>query len=559
MKKAITLFLAATMLVGSLAGCSGDQPAAATATPPAATEAPATEGTDPDPTEEVVERNHLTLTFTVDDILNYDDPFGVMFQEKFNATIIAKPGDSEESLGLWASAQELPNLWTSVTFEDAYRFYSWIDQGLIRDIPYDMISKYPNVKRIVDESIELNAIKDLKDGKYWYIPRKFDATFHFMQVDGGRIWYRADIAEDLGLTVPTTVDEFMTFVYDMSHSDKPGAPTTSLLNGLVYIYNMYGIDAEGWVKDGDQWIPAYMSDGMLEPLKAIRQLFVDGSLDNEYMVTNNTDLFAKWGSGVGSTMFRNGGDSYWYMRTHRHVAEFLDPENGNATPWIAMDAVELMAVPQAPDGNTYWMPFVDSGGIEISADTTDEELDRILEIIDWTLTEEAKEYSAYGIEGITYTVNPDGTYAHIISPESGVEVSVLEETPSCFVVSMADWGNARAFFVESKWATDDVDDTVRERQEGLKRLDDESKKWTQLYDTYATPSSHEAYIARMLSTPAKDDYYSGFDWGEELNALIADTSVSVEDGFAAFLDKCYQKNMQTVIDEVTAVMAGIGY
>ena len=530
MKKAMALFLAATMLLGVFAGCQKKDDGA-------------------------VSGGHVNLTLTIDDILNYDDQFGKMLQEKFDVTLTAKPGDSEESLGLWASAQELPNAWTSVSFEDAYRFYGWIDQGIIRDIPYEMISKYPNVKKLVDDSAEVNAIKELKDGKIWYIPRPFDAQFEFQEVDGGRIWYREDIMNALGLSVPTTIDEYLQFQYDMSHSGQAGMPTTSLLNGPGYIYYMYGIDAEGWVKEGDKWIPGFMSDAMIEPLTALQKLFRDGSLDNEWLISDNNALLAKWGTGIGSNMIRNGGDSYWYMRTHRHVAEAENPDY-NLHAYKAMDKVEVMPVPKGADGKSHWMPFVDSGAVEISADTTDAQLDRLLAIIDWTLTEEALVYSSYGFEGVTYTVNDDGTYAHIYK-EDGTEVTVLETIPSAFITSMCNWGMARPFFVQSKWESTVDDPAEQARLDGLKALDNECLKWTQLYDTYEVPSS-DAYIARLISTPSKDDYYAGFEWSDELNAIIAG-SESVEVAFAAFKTRCFAKDLGKAIDEVTEVMAGIGY
>jgi len=530
MKKAIAFVLAATMILGVFAGCQKKDDGA-------------TAG------------GHMNLTFTIDDLLNFDDEFGKMVQEKFDVTLTAKPGESEESLGLWASAQELPNLWTSVTFEDAYRFYSWIDGGIIRDIPYEMISKYPNVKKLVDESVELAAIKEMKDDKIWFIPRKFDAHFEYQVVDGGRIFYREDVMRDLGLSVPTTIDEYMQFLYDMSHSGKEGAPTTALLNGMGYIYYMYGIDAEGWVKEGDQWIPGFMSDAMIAPLTAMQKLFADGSLDNEWMNTSNNDLYAKWGNAVGTSMIRNGGDAYWYMRAHRSPAESIDPAY-NTMSYMAKDMVEIMPVPKAADGKSHWMPFIESGAVEINATTTDEELDRILAIIDWTLTEEAIELSTYGFEGLTYTKNDDGTYQHIYK-EDGSEVTVLETIPSGGITSMCNWNLARNFFVESKWKAPENDAAEQARLAGLKSLDDECLKWTQIYDQYEKPEIGGT-IARLMSTPSKDDYYAGFEWADDLNAIIAG-SEPIESAFAAFKQRCIDKKLDKAIEEVTAEMTKLGY
>ena len=73
------------------------------------------------------------------------DPIGQFIENKFNVKIIPvniEWGDYLEQYRLWAASDQLPDVMadyppTSTVFKD------FIDQGLIRSIPYEMISQYP--------------------------------------------------------------------------------------------------------------------------------------------------------------------------------------------------------------------------------------------------------------------------------------------------------------------------------------------------------------------------------------------------------------------------------
>lgn len=499
------------------------------------------------------ERPNLTFVISVDEILDYNDEVGQLIQDKFNVTLIAKPNESEEALGLWAAGDELPHMWTSSTFEDPYRFYNWIDQGIIRDVPYELISKYPNVKRIVDESKELNGIKDLKEDKYWYVPRKQDANHDFFVADGARIFYREDWARDLGLEIPETMDEYYAFLQAIGQSGVEGAPTIGVLasQGLLYYFAMTGIDPESWVKEDDQWIPGYMSERMLEPLKSLRALYDNQTIDNEYLITETSSLLSKWGMGLGATVIRNGGDAYWYNRMHRHVAESIDPDY-TTKPYKALDMVEVMPIPTAADGNKYWLPAIDSNGVEFSSKVTDEELDRLLEILDWTLTDEAMDLYRYGMEGITYEVNEDGKYVLLNDPATGVPYQL--RFPSSGLVTACNWMFAEDFYNDKRVPSESDD---QEMIDGSAKLKEQVLFWTMEYNEHVLEEG-DAFTARLISSPAKDDIYAGFEWSDEINAIVVGTE-DVEAMFESFKAYCIQKGMQQAIDEVTAIMDEAGY
>jgi putative aldouronate transport system substrate-binding protein len=544
MKKAVTVLLAVVMLLTTLAGCGA----------PPADSTPVNQGTNSvnatsQPEEAVKE--HLDISVAVDDIPSFDDEVGQLIQEMFNVTITAMPIESDEALALWAAGDELPDMFVTNTFEDSYRFFNWIDQGIIRDVPYELISKYANIQRIVDGSRELSGISAMKDDKYWYIPRKNDANHEFFTVDGARIFYREDWLETLGMDVPTTIEDYYEVLYAMAHDDPTGTGASTIgalaAGGLVYYFALYGIDPEGWVYENDEWIPGFMSQKMVAPLEALRQLYSDKSLDNEYAISGNTEMFNKWANNIGGSVIRNGGDQYWYNRMHRYVSEAMDPP---LEGWQVMDVVGVMPIPTAPDGNKYWLPFVDSGGVEFSADTSDEVIDRLLEMLDWTLTDEAMDYYRYGVEGITYEVNDEGKYVTLLDPATGE--AYQRRFPAAGFISAVNWMSAENFYNDKSAPNAEYSEERIAAEAAMKQ---EVFDWTLEYNKHVLPEG-DAFVARLISTPAKDEIYSAIrddSLSTEIYNIISGTA-PVDEMFEAFLGICYSKGIQDAIDEVSVIM-----
>lgn len=544
MKKILAFILAAAMMAAVFSACSGSgstpsdsqtSSAQASSAQTAITEA------TPDTSE------HLTIRVAIDDMATFDDEVGQLIQEKFNVTIVPMPIESEETLGLWAAAADLPDMITTSSFEDPYRFFNWIDQSIIRDIPYEMISKYENVKNSVDTSKELNGIKDLKNGKYWYIPRKNDATTPYLVADGARIFYREDWLKNLGLSTPKTMQEFYDVLYALGHNDPTGTGAATIgeiaSGGILYNIAMYGLDPESWTKEDGKWIPGYMSDRMIEPLKAVRKLYTDKTLDNEYMVTGASDMFGKWANNLGGSVIRNGGDMYWYNRMHRYVSEAMNPP---LQSWQVMDKVGVLPVPVAPDGGQYWPSLIDSGAIEINAKTSDAILDRILNMVNWTLTDEAMDYYRYGVKDITYSVDENGKYVTINDPATGQPYQA--RFPAAYFITCANWMSAQDF-VNDKMATNP-------NASAQSLLKQETYDWTMEYNEHRIDEG-DGFYCRLISTPAKDEYYASIEYASAFNQIVAGTD-TVENMFAAFKADCMSKGMQKAIDEVTKIMADIG-
>lgn len=545
MKKALSLILAAFILVTVLSACSSGSvnSPSDTTTPPAQTETP--QATTSEPTPATNEK--LTIRAAIDDMSTFDDEVGQLIEEKFNVTIEPMPIESEETLGLWAASGDLPDMMTTNSFEDPYRFFNWIDQGIIRDVPYDMLSKYEHLKSSVDTSKEVNGIKDLKGGKYWYIPRKNDATTPYMIADGARIFMREDWLKTLSLPVPKTLQEYYDVLYALGHNDPTGTSSATIgelaAGGLLYNIAMYGLDPESWTKENNQWIPGYMSDRMIEPLKAIRKLYTDKTLDNEYMITAANDMFSKWANNIGGSVIRNGGDTYWYNKMHRYVSEAMQPP---LQGWQVMDKVGVVPIPTAPDGKQYWPSLVDSGAIEIGGQVSDATLDRILKMVDWTLTDEAMDLYRYGVKDITYSVDENGKYVQINDPATGQPYQA--RFPSAYFITCANWMSAQDFVNDKLASTPNTSGTAMIKQE--------TYDWTMEYNKHVLDEG-DGFYCRLISSPAKDEAYGAVEYSSAFNQIIAGTD-TVENMFAAFKADCMSKGMQSAIDEVTKIMADIG-
>ena len=146
MKKTMKQLLAiclALILMASIAGCKSDTEEVAKATDETAT----TEEATAEAADAVVELEPVELSIGFwggADVFVEGDPILEMIQDKFNVTFSSMGvswSDYKEKYKLWAAADELPDIFAVDEFNtDTYT--SWIEQGVVQQIPSDFYSKF---------------------------------------------------------------------------------------------------------------------------------------------------------------------------------------------------------------------------------------------------------------------------------------------------------------------------------------------------------------------------------------------------------------------------------
>ena len=315
------------------------------------------------------ERGRVSFSMQVGGLLaeGYEDPFTIdWIQDTLNIDIefIAVTG---EALPLMAVAGDLPNLFETNTFMHPH-FFEWVDQGIIRSIPREIIARNPYVQAAIDSSREVAGIGAIRGGEIWFYPRPFDVN-PLMLTSPQRIWYRSDWREQLGMAPFRTTDDLWTFMERVAAEDLDGtgasvfplaAPGGWNLTSLIVMWA--GMDLDGWSQYNGEWIPNFANPAILPGVQWLRNAFELGYIDPEFALAGWEHSLELMVTGRAAVVPRNGGDPWWLMRTSRVHSNLMGDDWNEWDSWSS-GILGIMDPLIAPGRTrTYWLPRIDSGG-----------------------------------------------------------------------------------------------------------------------------------------------------------------------------------------------------
>ena len=187
-------------------------------------------------------------------------------------SLVTPMSTSTEQLNLMLAGGEDVDL-----FWGDWRNFS--DTGMIQ--PWnDLLEKYPLIYETWASWDAWAGVTDA-EGNIWGMPRSTPTTPYQM-------FFRADWLDELGMDIPTNMDEVNEYLYAVKELDPYGNGLTvplaarsvselqyCFLGGYVDGGNGMWIDEDGLVK------PVYLADGYLDFLKQMHQWYQDGILHKE--------------------------------------------------------------------------------------------------------------------------------------------------------------------------------------------------------------------------------------------------------------------------------------
>jgi putative aldouronate transport system substrate-binding protein len=81
-----------------------------------------------------------------------NDPIGTIVEDKLNIdvkVVVQDWSDYQQKIRLWAASDDLPDTFAGYPMVESW-FPDFVKQGIIRSIPYAIVSKYPYLKRVFD-------------------------------------------------------------------------------------------------------------------------------------------------------------------------------------------------------------------------------------------------------------------------------------------------------------------------------------------------------------------------------------------------------------------------
>ncbi|MEV5029571.1 extracellular solute-binding protein [Paenibacillus sp. LPE1-1-1.1] len=283
-----------------------------------------------------------------------------------------------------------------------------IEQGYILPLN-DVIDRYaPNFKRVLEENPEIDKMVKTDSGIYYAFP--------FIRSEEGKVYggpiIRKDWLDELGLPVPTTIDEWYTTL--KAFKEKKGATAPLTLRTLFMgertagFAGAFGVMGNFYVEDGKVKY-GYLEPEYREYLATMSKWYREGLIDKDFAVLDLESVDKKMTSGT------SGATVGWfsYIEKYNLAAQSGDPAARYvAAPYPTLRQGEIPKFGQLD--NAY------AGTSSAAIKATTKNLEAAVRWLDYGYSEEGGLLNAFGVEGVTYTMkNGQPEYTDLVMANQG--------------------------------------------------------------------------------------------------------------------------------------------
>ncbi|MEK4354188.1 extracellular solute-binding protein [Paenibacillus sp. FSL R5-0475] len=337
-----------------------------------------------------VEINIGTMTYgespssDLESILQLNEKLNVKLQIDFYPI-----NNYKEKLNALLASKSLPDV---VLIEDINdpAFSTAIDQGAFWDLT-PFLPDYPNLAGYPE-----NAINNIKfKGKSYGIPR-------VRPLDGHEsLLIREDWLKNVGLTAPTTMEEFYKVLeaFTKNDPDKNGKNDTyGMVQASVspYMMTMFGAGTS-WKETADGGLePYWLTAEAREALEFWSKAYGDGLITPDLPVMKSSQVKEMMIQGKAGISFGNINEAFIFGQELQKIK-----------PEAELKAYEI---PAAKDGKKYnEQAYGYYGLFLVNKSVSEDKLKKILEVYNETATQEGYNLVTYGIKDKDYTVSEDGS------------------------------------------------------------------------------------------------------------------------------------------------------
>lgn len=317
------------------------------------------------------------------------------------------------------------------------------------------------------------------------------------------IFMRQDWMDKLSIKTPTTVYEWKDALKTIVNGDPDGngkadtigyAAHPFLLGGGYIDDNMASaFGAYDGAKDADGGLIYYqLNDQYMDYVKFVKEMYEDGLISKEFTVMKLSDSEALFKAGQAASYTRTGT----YAWDYQDAIKTVDP-NAKVVPLPAMKGTGNNTTAVVTTG-VY-------GGFFINAKLPEEKIQRLVNYFEYTSTEEFHNLAFYGVEGIHYTMNADGTRK---TTDLGKTRSMDFKSIQQLVTTMKNIDMKLVNTKATKEYNDMVIDTVKDWAE-IGKLNHfraiNSAKWAKVWAMYQSTFEENTILA-VQGEMSMDDY-----------------------------------------------------
>lgn len=231
-------------------------------------------------------------------------------------------------------------------------------QGALEPLD-DLLNKYGKTLLKVNEPATIENAK--VDGKLYGIPEKHPRAFV-----GSSLAIRQELLDELGLKVPTTIDEFYSLLKTLK--DKKGIIPFSGFESIVpEIAGAFGI-VTTWEDQGGKLIHRLDDPGMKEYLAFMNKLYTEGLIDQEWPVNKSATIQQKFTTGKAGVITYGWGIAAPvteallknYPNSKITIIPSLKGKDGKVGNWLQGGGVSwYIAIPKSSKNKEEAMKYLD--------------------------------------------------------------------------------------------------------------------------------------------------------------------------------------------------------
>ena len=304
---------------------------------------------------------------------------------KIERTLVPNSG-YEDKLNVLLASAKLPDLVQMRGNVDN----AWITQEAILPLN-DLLDKYGQDYLKAWEGVEPYLYDD---GKTIYSMKRRDAfTFGYSNC------IRQDWLDKLGLEMPTTLDEYIEVLRAFKTKDPNGngladeIPYVAGTGALRTFAEAYGLLGNMYLQDG-KVVTQYDSEHFFPYVQKMAELYAEGLIDMEFSARTDEVRAELMAADQGGSSFANGNA----------MTEITQALRANGKT----DALLSVLLPIEGPGGRH-IGGRNPGGKALCITVSAKEPEKLMHYMNFYWTEKGIELTNFGIEGVTFTRNEDGS------------------------------------------------------------------------------------------------------------------------------------------------------
>lgn len=370
-------------------------------------------------------------------------------------------GTWESQLSLLQADEDLPDIFLTNGPDNSYFFEKLIENGDILPIS-NWVSEvhYPNIYNYLKQFEFMRSNVTYSYGKMWYIPSTWhlekslyvrqdwldnlNAKLDDIMVAEKIVSSKSEITDELRETwkfkTPDTLLEFYRLaraftLYDPDNNglnDTTGYVSESNKDMDSWIYVAFDAGYVQFIEENGSYTYSDISKNSMYATSFVTRLISEGYMSIDSLTNDNEGKQTKFATGKAGMMYAHN----WYNVIISAMMTAYDCTIDEAVSKV------IMCEPPMGKNGTHggagdkgsWQGFC------INANMSNARIRKCLEFYDYLLSEEGKTLLQYGVEGVHYTQNVDGTKTSLLKVDSnGFRQSIQQADPAAMLYALVDW------------------------------------------------------------------------------------------------------------------------